>query len=252
MLRLVDYEQVPWGTIQGEGIFTGVPSAFVRLHGCDYQCTWCDSKKSWLPGHSYFEKPVADVVGAMRAFRLPHAVITGGNPLLQVDALCELIVGLKQEWVDHEQGDTWRRGMHVTVETQASIWSQDVAMLADFMSLSPKLHDWRDEPLLEYVKYAVTRPEKAAQVKIVVNGAESTWVALDHIERIHALATSLVSRSHRHKLAFVLQPEWSTMRSSVRVVGDTLRAWYAKAPANQELPWVRLLSQAHKGTLLVR
>lgn len=253
MLRLVDYEQVPWSTIQGEGLFTGVPSAFVRLHGCDFTCSWCDTKKSWEEGSAYFEKSVDDVALAMRSYRLPHAVITGGNPALQEEDVSELIVTLREDWVDFDQGDTWRRGMYVTVETQASLFSEHIARHANFMSLSPKLHDWRSEPLEDYIKFAVSRPEKAAQVKIVVHDAESTWEALEHMVHLHHVAYKIAgAHDLRRVLGFVLQPEWSTSRSSVKIVGETLQAWYRKSSAKHELPLVRLLTQAHKGSLLVR
>lgn len=34
-------------TIQGEGVFTGVPAIFVRLQGCDVGCAWCDTQHTW-------------------------------------------------------------------------------------------------------------------------------------------------------------------------------------------------------------
>lgn len=34
-------------TIQGEGVYTGVPAVFVRLQGCDVGCAWCDTKNTW-------------------------------------------------------------------------------------------------------------------------------------------------------------------------------------------------------------
>lgn len=30
-------------TIQGEGVFTGLPAIFVRLQGCPVGCPWCDT-----------------------------------------------------------------------------------------------------------------------------------------------------------------------------------------------------------------
>jgi len=35
-----------YGTIQGEGIYTGHPAAFLRLQGCTLNCTWCFGIKS--------------------------------------------------------------------------------------------------------------------------------------------------------------------------------------------------------------
>ncbi len=34
-------------TIQGEGVYTGVPSVFVRLQECPVGCAWCDTKQTW-------------------------------------------------------------------------------------------------------------------------------------------------------------------------------------------------------------
>ena len=30
-------------TIQGEGVLIGQPTVFVRIGGCDYRCSWCDT-----------------------------------------------------------------------------------------------------------------------------------------------------------------------------------------------------------------
>ena len=35
-------------TIQGEGVFTGVPAIFVRLQGCPVGCPWCDTRHTWV------------------------------------------------------------------------------------------------------------------------------------------------------------------------------------------------------------
>ena len=31
-------------TIQGEGFYSGTPSYFIRIAGCDIGCQWCDVK----------------------------------------------------------------------------------------------------------------------------------------------------------------------------------------------------------------
>ena len=30
-------------TIQGEGAEAGIPTHFVRVGGCDFRCSWCDT-----------------------------------------------------------------------------------------------------------------------------------------------------------------------------------------------------------------
>ncbi|CAH0539729.1 7-carboxy-7-deazaguanine synthase QueE [Vibrio marisflavi] len=86
-------------TIQGEGVFTGVPSVFVRLQGCPVGCAWCDTKHTWdaePKDNVEFEKVLnknedspswssvsaQDIVNAYSAagYTAKHIVITGGEP----------------------------------------------------------------------------------------------------------------------------------------------------------------------------
>jgi 7-carboxy-7-deazaguanine synthase len=109
-------------SIQGEGRLTGVPSAFVRLTGCNLRCAWCDTPyTSWSPEGP--QLPLADVLRRLESFPTRHAVVTGGEPLLAPEVV-PLCAGLRQ------------RGFHVTVETAATLFRP---VECDLASLSPKL-----------------------------------------------------------------------------------------------------------------
>ncbi|MCE9687688.1 7-carboxy-7-deazaguanine synthase QueE [Shewanella sp. AS16] len=88
-------------TIQGEGVFTGVPAIFVRLQGCPVGCAWCDTKQTWelLPANKVSPEQVIRVDGSIgrwaehtpqsliaafeaKGFTARHLVITGGEPCL--------------------------------------------------------------------------------------------------------------------------------------------------------------------------
>ncbi|CDL82156.1 7-carboxy-7-deazaguanine synthase QueE [Xenorhabdus szentirmaii] len=88
-------------TLQGEGVFTGVPSIFIRLQGCPVGCSWCDTKHTWekesdkqRPMESILLKSeesdlwgVATVTQLLNIFTRQgysarHIVITGGEPCL--------------------------------------------------------------------------------------------------------------------------------------------------------------------------
>lgn len=108
-------------SLQGEGMFVGVPSHFIRTSGCNLRCRWCDTPyTSWLPEGE--RRPVEELVAAAVASGVAHVVVTGGEPLLQ-----------------REIGDLTRRlraaNLHVTVETAGTV---DPDFKCDLLSLSPK------------------------------------------------------------------------------------------------------------------
>src|SRR6059058_1194240 len=68
-------------SVQGEGLWTGVPSTFIRVSGCNLRCVWCDTPyASWRP-----EGPVVSVGELVsRAVKAghKHVILTGGEPML--------------------------------------------------------------------------------------------------------------------------------------------------------------------------
>ena len=111
-----------FGSIQGEGLYSGTPSAFVRTSGCNLRCWFCDTPEtSWRPRgtHREWETLVEDV----EALGCPHVVVTGGEPMLQ-PGVVPLTRALSE------------RGYVVTIETAGTV---DAEVTADLMSISPKL-----------------------------------------------------------------------------------------------------------------
>jgi len=103
-------------SIQGEGVYAGVPTTFIRLQGCNFLpglgCKWCDTM--YAQGSSEgTEMEIGDVLNQctkLEGRTYKHWVcITGGEPLFQPDALHELVKGLK------------RYGLRVEVETNGSL-----------------------------------------------------------------------------------------------------------------------------------
>ena len=74
-------------TIQGEGPNTGLKSIFVRVAGCDFKCSWCDSKFAWKVDAktTRFQNPLqlaAELDKRCRETHTSHIILTGGNPCL--------------------------------------------------------------------------------------------------------------------------------------------------------------------------
>ncbi len=83
-------------SLQGESTFAGLPCVFVRLTACNLRCSYCDTAYAFTEGKRW---SMADAVAEVRRLAIPYAgrmegghrlplvELTGGEPLLQVNAL---------------------------------------------------------------------------------------------------------------------------------------------------------------------
>ncbi len=114
-------------TIQGEGMVIGQKTMFVRTAGCDYSCSWCDSKFTWDGTGKSVMMPAQEIVDQLEQLgngAFSHVTISGGNPALH-KGIGELVALCQQ------------KGWKTAVETQGSIW-QDWLLEIDDVTISPK------------------------------------------------------------------------------------------------------------------
>jgi 7-carboxy-7-deazaguanine synthase len=97
-------------SIQGESTRAGVPCVFVRLTGCNLRCVWCDTAYAFHEGRPM---SVDEVLDQVAGYASRCVEITGGEPLLQADA-----IGLMQRLLEREY--------EVLVETGGSLAIDDV------------------------------------------------------------------------------------------------------------------------------
>ena len=139
-----------WKTLQGEGLFAGRPAVFVRLVGCNlwsgYEATrerdmqrtgascpgWCDTDFTKEGSTQYTATRLAEAMSEIGQ-GVKFCVITGGEPLLQMDAA--LIEAIHAE------------GFFIAIETNgtqslaASCWNTQRQEITgpDWIVCSPKL-----------------------------------------------------------------------------------------------------------------
>ena len=119
---------------QGEGVWTGQPSVFVRFLGCPLYCRYCDSdyaRTTTEDSSVGAELSPEEVVGRVLLLDLPHVVLTGGEPMMSPD-IVEYTKLLKE--FDYQ----------ITIETSGIFYRP---VLCDLMSISPKLRN--STPLTE-------------------------------------------------------------------------------------------------------
>ena len=107
-------------SLQGEGFYTGTPAVFLRFSGCNRACSFCDTDFS-----DYASMSADNIVDAVKAYPSRHIVVTGGEPLLQLDD--RLVRSLKSA------------GFYIQVETNGSM---PVPTGVDWVTCSPKKAPW--------------------------------------------------------------------------------------------------------------
>jgi len=86
-------------SIEGEGIFVGKKTLFIRFSGCHLKCKWCDTKYA-LPLDSGTEYQIDEIKDLIIRELQPFTYkvnFTGGEPLLQSDAVIELADFIKKQ-----------------------------------------------------------------------------------------------------------------------------------------------------------
>lgn len=163
-------------SLQGEGVWTGVPMTFVRLAGCNAPglglgcLDWCDTPESWDASRGVRSTP-AEIASRVH---LPRVCLTGGEPLLQAEGVAELVACLDA------------RGVAVHVETNGTCPLPAGTAVA-WVTVSPKPPDYLVAPALE---------GSVDELKVIVRAAGDPGA--ETIERLAA----------RHlRAAVCLQPE---------------------------------------------
>jgi len=86
-------------SIEGEGILYGTKTLFVRLAGCPFTCFYCDTLDA-LPldsGKEYTIKDACDLIDTNLQEKTYKVNFTGGEPLIQHEAVSEMAKYLKSK-----------------------------------------------------------------------------------------------------------------------------------------------------------
>jgi organic radical activating enzyme len=199
-----------FSSLQGEGLYTGSPTTFVRFEGCDLGCKWCDTPEALIhhdacqiespPGsENFIEIPnpvsatqLSEIIGN---FDDEFLSLTGGEPLLQS--------GFLANWLSTEHAK--RRvlletsGVHCNALMEVIPYIHIVSMDLKLPSSTGIKPLWNEHA--SFLKIALQQ-KKEVYVKIVVT-ARTTDRDLQEAIRI-------ISRTNR-SLPVILQPASPTL-----------------------------------------
>lgn len=100
-------------SIQGEGILVGTRHVFIRLAGCNLRCSYCDTRESFKNNAfcrvyphvgngddvKLINNPVStnEVIRLIQDYEAPWLSFTGGEPLLKVEYISEILSKLPRD-----------------------------------------------------------------------------------------------------------------------------------------------------------
>lgn len=122
-----------FNSIEGEGKRAGLPCTFIRLYGCNLNCSYCDSRYACDEG-SYMIMSIEEIMKTVGNIGCKAITVTGGEPLIH-EGICTLLKRLSEE------------GYKVNVETNGSqvlyrfLDIPSVFFTVDYKSLSSGMND---------------------------------------------------------------------------------------------------------------
>ena len=163
-------------TIQGEGYHIGTQTHFVRFAGCDFSCSWCDTKYAVNPSNVGWSKVMmteGDILESLNDLggSPKWVTLSGGNPALFVtDGLISSI---------------GHNGHSVALETQGTAFG-DWAF-NDFLTeltISPKppssgMSSWYEGRLDQMIRVAYQRTRRSLHTTfkfVVFDTKDLVWV----------------------------------------------------------------------------
>jgi len=214
-------------SLQGEGVYAGEPQIFVRFHGCNMRCAFCDTFADNSPEDVSPGSVMDKVLNLNKDKKVGTVSITGGEPLLHSSFLNILLSRLKG------------RGYKVHLDTNGTLPDKlkEVIDLVDVVAMDIKLpSSTRDKGFWEeHREFLETAKPKRAFVKIVIT-AETTG---DDINK----AVDLIESIDKH-IPLILQPvskdgDFDKIAENANLIG-----W--QKGALKKLKDVRIIPQLHK------
>lgn len=242
--------QEVFSSVQGEGPLVGMRQIFLRLFGCHLDCGYCDTPETKLVSHPRgfmppafgIEEPpgsgdqrpgrnpisietVRDMLFELDARYGPHhsVAVTGGEPLLQAEALAHLLPVLRVR-------------LPVYLETAGDLWRQfgQVAEAVDWVAMDIKVQSATGDVDLaaRHKRFLALADPQRTFAKCVVS-AQTT------IEEILSAARLTAEAG----VPMILQPVTSSHEGEVPFPPQMLAWQTAVAKVN---PNVRIIPQVHK------
>jgi organic radical activating enzyme len=217
-------------SIQGEGLYVGLPHLFVRFWNCNMNCHYCDTDFRG-PYSDYPAQQLLDEIQTQIRTAGPfHAIsLTGGEPLLWTKYLQQVLPELKaqKQTIYLETNGTLTQALR-----EIQPWVDIVAMDIKPPSATADRAYWTEHA--EFLRTAI-ESGKEIFVKVVV----TAQTVDSEIEQ----AVALVAGIHP-AIPFILQPvtPWGGVKEKPST--EQIEQW--RVVAKKQLNDVRIIPQVHR------
>ena len=174
LARIQTGEPEIFASIQGEGASIGRPSTFVRLALCNLACSWCDTKYTWDWAH--FEIVLAsdvEIIERVTSLGVVNVVVSGGEPLMQQDALAAIAEQLARTGhrIEIETNGTFRPNS--SLQRDISQWNVSPKLTTSGDAARLRLIDrpleWFAQSENAWFKFVIDIPSDLEEVSEIMN-----------------------------------------------------------------------------------
>ena len=215
-----------FSSIQGEGIYAGEPQIFVRFHGCNMKCVYCDTPSEAIPEEITLRSAIDKILYSNKS-RVRTISLTGGEPLLHSDYLKALIPNLRE------------KGYRIHLDTNGTLPDKlkEIIDFVDVVAMDIKLPSSTDDKPLwgEHREFLSISRSKDVFVKVVITSQTQ--------ESDFNRAVDLVESIDR-SIPFILQPASPFRNFNTVPKTSVLIEWQRSAAS--KLRDVRIIPQLHK------
>jgi 7-carboxy-7-deazaguanine synthase len=159
-------------SIEGEGIFFGTKTMFVRLAGCPFKCHWCDTPYALATdsGTEYSTEEVKEIISKNLHPNTYKINFTGGEPLVQYEAVIELARFVRQKGLRvYLESACYDAAKFARVLPYIDICKVEIK-LKDSKIVNERQHDNLLKNELDCLRYAVKRC-KTTYIKVVITNS---------------------------------------------------------------------------------
>ena len=223
-------------SIEGEGIFVGKKTLFIRFSGCHLKCRWCDTKYA-LPldsGTDYQIDEIKDlIIKELQPFTY-KVNFTGGEPLLQTEAVIEL-------------ADFVKKQTNVKTYMESSCFDSELfSKVLPYIDICKIEFKTDDSKVVEDEEYdnLILNEIKCLELAVESNKATYIKIVVTNSTNLESFKNLVYNISEKIKpsdiLGLIIQPSFGIDQPTVNKLLDTYDI------VQPMFPEVRIIPQLHK------